>query len=76
MRYRCKHVNYVESTHCRGEREYLFSPYSVFEVEAVHWSPGSNYLRPHEITLRHLAIYIYIPAIYMIYIYSLTPAPL
>jgi hypothetical protein len=50
-RYRCKHVNYVENTHF-AEREFLFSAYSVFDVEVVTWSSNCTYLQPHEIVLR------------------------
>ena len=52
LRYRCKHVNFVENTHFACEREFLFSPYSVFDVEAVEWSDNCNYMQPHKITLR------------------------
>jgi hypothetical protein len=52
LRFRCKHVNFVENTHFANEREFLFSPYSVFDVEMVKWSDNCNYMRPHEITLR------------------------
>merc|ERR1711971_1143761 len=36
--YRVKHAAYVRNTLVKGEGEYLFSPYSVFEIEHVAWS--------------------------------------
>ena len=56
MRFRCKHVNFVENTHFANESEFLFSPYSVFDVEKVKWSDNCNYMQPHEITLRCCAM--------------------
>jgi serine/threonine protein kinase len=35
---RCKHVNYVRKSFVRGEKEYLFTAYSVFTVRRVEWS--------------------------------------
>jgi hypothetical protein len=34
IRFRCKHVNYVERTNVQGEDEFLFVPYSAFTVTA------------------------------------------
>ena len=35
---RCKHVNYVRKSLVDGEKEYLFTAYSVFTVLNVDWS--------------------------------------
>jgi len=32
VKYRCKHVNYVQKSNVGGEQEFLFAPYSVFTV--------------------------------------------
>jgi hypothetical protein len=49
---RCNHVNLVTATHVPGESEFLFSAYSAFRVDRVHWSPTPrDKQRPHEITL-------------------------
>ena len=45
---RCKHVNYVQSTHVGGEAEYLFSAYSVFTVVSVRWGADKR----HHVELR------------------------
>ncbi len=37
---RCKHVNFVSHSHVQGEAEFLFAPYSVFEVRSVAWGEG------------------------------------
>ena len=37
---RCKHVNFVEHSLVPGEREYLFTAYSIFTVRAVAWGVG------------------------------------
>ena len=53
LRYRCKHVNLVSSSHFGdAEAEYLFAPYSAFEVVAVAWSDNPDDDTPHEITVR------------------------
>ena len=50
--YRCKHVNYVESTLIKGEDEFLFAPYSVFTVISTAWSDcPHNPKRPHVVHL-------------------------
>ena len=46
----CKHVNYVAKTHVPGEREYLFTAYSVFTIRQVTWSVNPQ-ATPHEIEL-------------------------
>jgi hypothetical protein len=52
--YDCQHVNYLEDfTEAEGEREYLFSAYSVFYVDKVDISSNPTlYDEPHKITLR------------------------
>ena len=45
---RCKHVNFVEHSLVPGEREYLFTAYSIFTVRAVTWGAGGA---PHRIEL-------------------------
>ena len=49
-KYRCKHASFVSKTHCPGEDEFLFSPYSVFQVLATKWSPQPTEL--HVVMLR------------------------
>jgi len=36
---RCAHVNYVESSNVKKEKEYLFAPYAPFKVKQVRPSP-------------------------------------
>ena len=38
----CKHVNYVESSHVGGEKEFLFAPFSAFTVRSVEWRAGDD----------------------------------
>jgi len=53
MRFRCKHVNYVSNSHFGDdEAEFLFAPYSVFEVIGTEWSIKPDDDNPHKITLR------------------------
>jgi hypothetical protein len=48
----CKHVNYIHTTECLEELEYLFSPYSVFTIERVDWKATPEWKDPHVIHLR------------------------
>eukprot|EP00669_Euglena_mutabilis_P013458 TRINITY_DN842_c0_g1_i1.p1 TRINITY_DN842_c0_g1~~TRINITY_DN842_c0_g1_i1.p1 ORF type:complete len:300 (+),score=120.09 TRINITY_DN842_c0_g1_i1:473-1372(+) len=48
----CKHVNYIHTTECMEEQEYLFSPYSVFTVEQVDWKAAPEWKDPHVVHLR------------------------
>ena len=41
---RCKHVNYVLKSLVGGEKEYLFTAYSVFTVRRVEWSDDNTTL--------------------------------
>jgi hypothetical protein len=52
--WRCKHAAYVTRSHYGpDEAEFLFPPYSAFEVIAVKWSNQAKDARyPHEITVR------------------------
>ena len=45
---RCRHVNYVSNTHCGGEAEFLFAPYSIFTVLSVEWGENGA---PHRISV-------------------------
>ena len=47
----CKHVNYVAKTHVPGEREYLFTAYSVFTIRQVTWADPLDRQTPHLIEL-------------------------
>jgi hypothetical protein len=47
----CKHVNYLHTTECEGEQEYLFVPYSVFTVEKVEWRDKPTWKDPHLVYL-------------------------
>ena len=40
--FRCKHVNFVSSSHLPGESEYLFAAYSTFTVLSTHWGEGGT----------------------------------
>ncbi len=53
VKFRCKHVNLVVNTHFADEKEFLFAPYSVFEVVETKWSANPNYMEPHQITVRY-----------------------
>ena len=48
--YRCMHASFVQKSHLSTEREFLFSPYSVFHVVATEWSLEFN--KRHTIVLR------------------------
>ena len=51
-RYRCCHVNLVQTGSLNGEWEYLFTAYSVFTVKEVHVSPMPDSVeKAHRITL-------------------------
>jgi hypothetical protein len=56
VKFRCKHVNLVVNTHFHDEKEFLFAPYSVFEVVETKWSANPNYMEPHQITLRYVYV--------------------
>ena len=45
--YKCVHVNFVKHTNCEGEGEFLFVPYSVFEVAGVEWRESPTWEFPH-----------------------------
>ena len=47
--YRCMHASYVLKSHLGAEKEFLFSPYSVFQVVATQWSSTNT---SHTIVLR------------------------
>ena len=47
---KCVHVNLVKKTNVPGEEEYLFAPYSAFEVLSASWNAGTV-AAPHEIEL-------------------------
>ena len=47
---KCGHVNLVRKTNVQGEEEYLFAPYSAFEVLSVSWNAGTD-AEPHVIEL-------------------------
>ena len=53
--HRCLHVNYVTRTNCGDEREFLFVPYSVFEVARVEWQQWPTWESPHLIHLNAMA---------------------
>ena len=47
----CRHVNLVtNSVVDDDEQEYLFAPYSVFEVHDVKWAEGTVH-NPHHVVL-------------------------
>ena len=48
--YRCMHASFVNKSHQSNESEFLFSPYSVFQVVATEWSSSRS--KPHSIVLR------------------------
>ena len=48
--YRCMHASFVQKSHLSKEREFLFSPYSVFHVVATQWSLELK--KRHTIVLR------------------------
>ena len=43
--YRVQHMTFVSKSLVKGEREYLFAPYSVFRLKSVKWSV--NLRKPH-----------------------------
>ena len=45
---RCKHGSFLCKSHIPEEREFLFAPYSTFQVETLTWGEHGQ---PHEITL-------------------------
>lgn len=50
LAHRCKHASIVSKSHLRSEDEFLFSPYSVFQVVATEWS--STPTEHHSVVLR------------------------
>jgi len=60
-KYRCKHVNYVDTSHIQDaqgqptEAEYLFAPYSAFTVRSVTWAEPTADPPIHRIELDPLA---------------------
>jgi hypothetical protein len=50
--FRCKHVQLLQESHVGGEKEYLFSAFSVFTVREIEHSPTpTDPTTPHRITL-------------------------
>ena len=49
VEYRCMNASYVLKSHLSNEKEFLFSPYSVFQVVATQWSCTNT---RHTIVLR------------------------
>jgi hypothetical protein len=47
----CRHVNMVGQSHVPSEKEFLFSPFSVFTVYKVSWSESASNADPHVIEL-------------------------
>lgn len=49
----CRNVAIVQSTHVKSEAEWLFVPYSVFQVVSVNWVDKDKltYKHPHTICL-------------------------
>merc|ERR1712070_365775 len=54
---KCWHVNYMDESQFMdseaipSEKEFLFSPFSVFTVRAVHWQENATAGVPHRIEL-------------------------
>ena len=48
---RCLHVNHLRHT-SGGEDEFLFVPYSAFEVIECEWAPQPSLARPHRVRIR------------------------
>ena len=48
-KYRVQHMSLVTKTLVKGEREYLFAPYSVFKLASVKWSTDLS--TPHQLTI-------------------------
>jgi hypothetical protein len=49
----CEHVTLLTNSHVQREHEFLFTAFSVFTVELVHWSADPTEVgTPHEITVR------------------------
>ncbi len=53
--YRCMHVNYITRRNCGEEREFLFVPYSVFEVMQVEWKQAPTWQSPHIVCLNAMS---------------------
>ena len=49
--FKCLHVNYVTRTNSGDEREFLFVPYSVFQVVRAEWQQQPTWQCPHIIYL-------------------------
>lgn len=51
--YGCMHVNYLgDGSVIDDEDEFLFAPYSTFEVLATRWRPSPTWMEPHEVELK------------------------
>lgn len=51
-KYGCVHVNFVDRTNIPGEQEFLFVPYSTFEVLSADFKDQPTWLEPHVIHIR------------------------
>jgi len=53
-RFLCKHVSFIarRAPDVPDEKEFLFVPYSVFEVISTAWSSNPTPTSPHVVTLR------------------------
>ena len=51
LKFRCRQMNYVESSHVGGERKYLFAPHSVFTVKRAYCPVDPTEYDPIEIEL-------------------------
>jgi hypothetical protein len=49
---RCVHVNGIKRTNCPDESEFLFVPYSVFQVVGVNWKEKPTWMDPHEVIIK------------------------
>ena len=50
---KCNHANLVErKSLVQGEQEFLYAPYSVFEVVSVDWKAQPSWEDPHQVTLQ------------------------
>ena len=56
FRYKCKQANLVtkRAPGVPEEQEYLFAPFSAFEVVEVHWSSTPDDRTPHRIVINAL----------------------
>ena len=51
-RYRCQQVNLVAKSKHTNELEYLFAPYSTFEVTKVELQATPTHQKPHRIYVK------------------------